>query len=466
MTGPELGKYQGLQRLADTQRWDSWSAGNFTSKLATNYLINKSLLLGNVDLGRVPYALWPAEVVRFEYLLAIAHAAGKSPAPTVVAEMLALDTLWRGVLIFDELALRPVALVTPPCGGAAGYWTDYHDAQLAGWLHTKYGLNLSVNLVKQVVNFLANQNRFHPVHEYLKALVWDGKPRLDRWLIDQAGAADTPFVRAVSSKSLIAAVARVFEPGCKVDTALVLEGPQGAGKSSFLRALMPNKTWFAEDLGGPIGKKDALVGLTGKWIIELAEIAAMKKSTVEDVKSFISRQIDSYRTPYGMRSEDHLRQCVFFGTVNPEADGTWLNDPTGGRRFWPVTVNRCDVPGVVAARDQLWAEAVHRYRADEPHYLTQEIENLATIEQGNRLEANPWDESVHSYLNIHPGCRKISTNEIFKDQMGRIPISKDRAESRAIASALRRRGWTTHREGSERIRMWEAPNPARDELPI
>lgn len=466
LTGAELGKHQGLQRLADTQRWETWGSGKFTPTLATNYLINKALQIGDVDLTRVPDALCPAKVVRREYLSTVAHTSGKNPAPAVVAEMLALDSRWSNVLIFDELALRPVVFDVPPCGGAAGYWTDNHDAQLAAWLYTHYGLNLSVNLVKQIVNFLASQNRIHPVRKYLAELSWDKVPRLDTWLIDLAGAPDTPFVRAVSSKTLIAAVARVFEPGCKADTALVLEGSQGVGKSSFLRALMPNKAWFAEDLGGPIGKKDALIGLAGKWIIELAEIAAMKKSTSEDVKSFLSRLVDSFRAPYATRSEDHPRQCVFFGTVNPEADGTWLNDTTGGRRFWPVVVSRCDVSGMTAVRDQLWAEALHRYQANEPHFLTQEIEKMAAIEQEHRLEGNPWEESVNSYLNMHPGCKKISTNIIFENKVGRVTTSKDRAESRAIAKALRSRGWVSDREGSGRVRIWEAPSQVKDELPI
>ena len=173
----------------------------------------------------------------------------------------------------------------------------------------------------------------------------------------------------------------------RLDTCLVLEGAQGVKKSSLIAALVPERAWFAEDLAGALSNKDALQGLSGKWLVELSELAATRKSTVEEVKSFLTRRVDNYRAPYDRRVADHPRQCVFFGSVNPAADGSWLFDATGGRRFWPVHVVRADVAKVEQMRDQLWAEAVHAYRRRQQHWLTDDEEALATQEQKQLFEA-------------------------------------------------------------------------------
>lgn len=362
---------------------------------------------------------------------------------------------WAGLIRFDRLAGRPVCTKVPPCGGDSGPWTDAGDARLAGWLQATHGLNLSALKVNAAVNFLAEQNAYHPVIDYLGTLSWDGVDRLDSWLIDLAGAPDNAYVRAVSAKTLIGAVARVHQPGCKFDTALCLEGAQGVGKSSLFRALIEDPAWFAEDLGAPIGQKDALVGLSGKWIIELAEIAAMKKSTAEDVKSFLSRCIDSYRSPYGRRQGDYPRQCIFVGTLNPGADGAWLSDTTGGRRFWPVKVARCDARAVAAVRDQLWAEAAHRYRAGEPYFLSPELEAMAAAEQLERLEDNPWSHTMDGYIKAHPHERQISLSAAF--EWAQHHSAQSARELRPLAQALRDRGWTEHRIGTKpRLRIWRA----------
>lgn len=458
-----LGSHQGLQCLAPTQKWEAWWRGggkDFKPQFASNVLINWSAGLGDVDLSRVPATDAKPEEVREAFLRAKAAASGTSPAPVVLAELLALASEWRGVVFFDEFAARATYSVNPPCGGSAGPLTDGHDDMLAAYLGSKYGISVSSKAAHDTANLLASQNRRHPVREYLKSLEWDGAPRLDTWLVNYAGAKDDVFVRAASAKTLIAAVERAFVPGSKVDTALVLEGAQGVKKSTLLRALAPDTSWFAEDLAGTIGGKDALQGLHGKWMIELSEIAAIKKGTVEDVKAFLTRRVDSYRSPYGRRVADHPRQCVFVGSVNPSADGSWLHDTTGGRRFWPVLVTKADVAGLAQVRDQLWAEAVHRHQAGEQHWLTEKEEEIATKEQKARLQENPWDFAVAKFLESRAfNGEPIATAEIFEFSQNRKPASKDSRELTSIAEALRARGWSMKPHGPARTNRWFSGPP-------
>lgn len=455
-----LGSHQGLQCLAPTQNWEAWWRENFKPQFASNVLINWSAGLGDVDISRVPATDAKPEEVREAFLRAKAAASGTSPAPVVLAELLALSPEWRGVVFFDEFASRATYSLSPPCGGSAGALTDGHDDMLAAYLTSKYGLSISSKAAHDTVNLLAAQNPRHPLREYLKSLTWDGVPRLDTWLVDYAGAKDGVFVRAASAKTLIAAVERAFVPGSKVDTALVLEGAQGVKKSTLLRALAPDTSWFAEDLAGTIGGKDALQGLHGKWMIELSEIAAIKKGTVEDVKAFLTRRVDSYRSPYGRRVADHPRQCIFVGSVNPSADGSWLHDPTGGRRFWPVQVTKADVARLAQVRDQLWAEAAHRHQAGEQHWLDESEEEIATMEQKARLQENPWDFAVAKFLEARAfNGEPIATAEIFEFSQNRKPASKDSRELTGIAEALRARGWIMKPHGPARTNRWFSGSP-------
>lgn len=376
----ELGRHQGLQRLAPNQRWECWAGGDFKPHQASDALIQICSAIGRVDLSRV------TDTSRDDVKAAFMHArAVAMPSGLALAELLALDVQWRGAVFFDEFAGRAACTMPLPCGGAVGALTDEHDGLTAAFLGSTLGVDVASKQAHDALNLLAKQNPRHPLREYLDDLRWDGVPRLERWLIDCAGSPDTVFVRAVSAKMLIAAVARAFDPGAKVDTCLVLEGAQGVKKSSLIAALVPERAWFAEDLAGALNNKDALQGLSGKWLVELSELAATRKSTVEEVKSFLTRRVDNYRAPYDRRVADHPRQCVFFGSVNPAADGSWLFDATGGRRFWPVHVVRADVAKVEQMRDQLWAEAVHAYRRRQQHWLTddEDLENRRHPEVGN-----------------------------------------------------------------------------------
>jgi predicted P-loop ATPase len=179
----------------------------------------------------------------------------------------------------------------------------------------------------------------------------DGKQRLDHWLTKYIGAEETPYTHSIGRSALIGAVARIRNPGCKVDTVPIIEGKQGLGKSSAARILFD--PWFSDELAD-LGGKDAAMQTQGAWLIEISELDAMSRSEVSRIKAFVSRATDRFRPPYGARVIESPRSCVFWGTTNSD---TYLKDETGGRRFWPIKAGRIDVNGLAAARDQLWARS-------------------------------------------------------------------------------------------------------------
>lgn len=247
------------------------------------------------------------------------------------------------------------------------------------------------------VNVAAGRRAFHPVREYLDGLTWDGVPRLDTLFIDYLGAEDSPYTRAVTRKAFVAAVARVYDPGVKYDTMLVLSGAQGRYKSTILSTMAG--PWFSDSMRTFEGK-EAVEGLRGAWIVEISELQAFDRVSTEAVKAFLSKRSDRYRPAYGRMLQEYPRQCVFFGTTNSAA---FLRDTTGGRRFWPVRIDvqarTKSVPKELhGERDQLWAEAVARYRAHETLYLTGEVEEAARKLQEEAREVDPWESLLLDFV--------------------------------------------------------------------
>lgn len=250
------------------------------------------------------------------------------------------------------------------------------------WLGEKHGFEPNAQLVLDGVLLIAHRNGFHPVRERLKSLRWDGVPRISTWLKDYCEAvAPEPYLSDVSRKFLVAMIKRVFEPGCQWDFILILEGKQGVFKSTLARALAGDDKWFMDNLPD-LKDKDAVIYLQGKWIVELAELANIKRSDYSSVKAFFTRRIDTIRAPYGKTKEDVPRQNVFLGTVN---EGQYLKDPTGNRRYLPVKVGICDVVGIREVWDQLFAEAYAVFtQGREQLYLDGESIKQAMIVQEER----------------------------------------------------------------------------------
>lgn len=244
----------------------------------------------------------------------------------------------------------------------------------------------------------SRRHSFNEVTDYLNGLVWDGVPRLDTLLIDFLGAVDTPYTRAVTRKSFTAAVARAMEPGVKFDQMTVISGRQGIGKSTLLRKM--GRKWFTDSMRDFSHLKETAELLQGVWIVEVGELGAMRTTDVNKVKQLMSQQIDRFRAAYARHVKDCPRCCVFFGTSN---DREYLRDKTGNRRFWPVdaevqkpikSVFR-DLDGII---DQLWAEAVLRWRLGEPIYLDAGMEDAAREVQAEHQEVSPWQGTIVDFL--------------------------------------------------------------------
>lgn len=281
-----------------------------------------------------------------------------------------------------------------------GNLTDADICCIRSYIAKKYNL-YNKDFTDTALGELRNIRSFHQVRDYLSGLEWDGVSRLDTLLIDYLGADDTTYVRAVTRKTLVAAVMRIFEPGCKFDNMLVLQGKQGIGKSQIFHKLAGK--WFSDSLSmNDMTDKTAPEKLQGYWIMEIAELQGMRKSDVEIVKGFISRQDDAYRNSYGTVVESHLRQCIIVGTTN--AENGFLRDPTGNRRFWPVSVHI--EPGSKTPWDltpelinQIWAEAVVWYHRGEKLHLQGEVLALAEAEQRSALETDDREGIVREFLN-------------------------------------------------------------------
>lgn len=281
------------------------------------------------------------------------------------------------------------------------FWRDADDAQLISYIDTHYG-TFSARNYDIAVAKVADDRSYHPIRDFIESLPeWDKIPRADTLLVDYLGAADNEYVRSVTRKTLCAAISRVLNPGIKFDSMLVLNGPQGAGKSTLIAKL--GGEWFSDSLSLSDTKdKTAAEKLQGYWILEIGELAGLKKAEVETLRSFLSRQNDIYRASFGRRATPHLRQCVFFGTTNAEKG--YLRDTTGNRRFWPVKT-----PGGGKKKSwqltqdevlQIWAETLHLVKAGEKLYLDPSLEKLAKDEQREAMESDEREGLVRDFLDM------------------------------------------------------------------
>jgi predicted P-loop ATPase len=261
-----------------------------------------------------------------------------------------------------------------------------------------------------VLQNIARQAAFHPVQNYLKQLVWDGQPRLSRWLTIYGGAEDSEYTRAVGRLPLTAAVRRAFAPGTKFDEMLVLEGPQGVGqKSSALAALCPEPSWFSDDL--PLGSesKEVIERTNGKWIVEASELTGMSKRDADHLKAFLGRSTDIARLAYDRTTSERPRSFIVIGTTNSR---TYLKDGTGNRRYWPVPVTTFDLAALVRDRDQIWAEAVTAERMGESIRLDKNLWPLAAVEQEERRLFDPWEELIAAAVGDRQG--KVPTDQLWQ----------------------------------------------------
>lgn len=315
-----------------------------------------------------------------------------------VVLILTHDQKLAGAIAYNEMDHNIVAVSSVPWNKAKGprQWVDADDAALRYYLEKTYGIS-GKDRIFDAVNVVAQQASFHPVREYLDSCTWDNVPRVETLLIDYLGAEDNEYTRAVTRKTLAAAVARIYRPGCKFDYMLTLRGRQGLGKSALIAKL--GGPWFSDTFTTMQGK-DAYEQVQGVWIMEVGELAGMRKAEAETIKLYISKQRDRFRPAYGRRLQEFPRQCIFIGTTN---ETQFLRDTTGNRRFWVVdtpnepTKSLWDnlTPETVRL---IWAEAVEIYKSGEALYLPRELEQVAREVQESYEEENPKAGIIVDYL--------------------------------------------------------------------
>ncbi len=350
----------------------------------------------------------------------------------------------EGVIAFDDFASRLVSRHDSPAG-EAGPWTDSHDLATTVWLQGAWGVDASDDLVSRGVRAVAAKQRVHPLREKLDALEWDGTARLDAWTTTYLGAEDTAVHRAIGVTWMLGAVARAFVPGVKVDAALILEGEQGKRKSTALSVLALG--YFSDELAD-IGSKDAAMQIHGAWIHEIAELDAFGRVEMSRVKAFLTRTHDRFRPPYGRHIVELARQCVFAGSVN---HGDWLTDETGGRRFLPVRVGTIDLEALRRDVEQMWAEAIVRFRAGELTYVPDgDLNDELRAHVAQRYRVDAWHDKIANYVTVHTN---VSVDEIL-EHLGVETARRGQSEAQRVAKTLKHLRFEKYRSGTGGVRSW------------
>ena len=310
------------------------------------------------------------------------------------------DQYFKGKIAYNDFEKCEVALKHLPWRKITKYTkrlNDRDDANIRHYIEKAYGVNSALK-VKDALEVLATKTNFHPVKKYLNGLSWDGNKRLDTLLIDYLGAERTDYTEGVTRKTFVAAVARIFQPAVKFDYVLTLVGKQGIGKSTLIKKL--GKDWYSDSFSTVQGK-EAFEQIQGVWLVEIGELAGLKKAEIDTIKHFVSKQVDIYRVAYGKRTESFARQCVFFGTTNHK---DFLRDPTGDRRFWPVDTYVTEPEKDIfkdltnSEIDQIWAEALVLYNQGEPISLSHRLEKIANKVQTQHRENDEREGIIRRYL--------------------------------------------------------------------
>jgi predicted P-loop ATPase len=361
---------------------------------------------------------------------------------------------------FDEMGRAPILVkpLKPNSTFVPRVVTD-GDVTLVQEMLQHQGLSrLSRDVTHQAVDRHAEDHPFHPVKEYLDGLEWDGVPRLrgGMWEGESVppfvtvylGAEPTTYGAEIGTMFLVSMVARIYQPGCKADHMLVLEGPQGEMKSTFCRIL--GGKWFSDGLPEiDKGGRDVSQHLRGKWLIEVSEMHAMNKAEASQLKAFISRTTECYRPSYGRREVVEPRQCVFIGTTNKDV---YLRDETGGRRFWPLVCGSINPADLSRDRDQIFAEAVHLFRADERWWPDKDFEKKhISPQQTARYEPDVWEEAIETWLRTRS---RATVSEVAREALQLEMRRIGRADQNRISAAMTHLGWQQAKRTSS-ARYWE-----------
>lgn len=379
-----------------------------------------------------------------------------------VVRILARHPAWKNSIWLDDFSHRTM---TPDGEGRAREWVDSDDIRLTLWIQRAMGIpHIKVSTVADAVNARAQEAKRNPLREWLESLTWDGEDRLQFLMSDGFGADRNRYTDAVGRCFMVSLIARAFaagRDGVKVDTVPVLEGSQGIGKSTGLEVL--GGQWYAE-MHEEITGKDFLQALEGKWLVEISELHSFRRAEVERIKGIISCKIDTYRKSYGRRSGDYPRRCVFAGTTNRD---DWVGDETGARRFWPIACREANLDWLKTHREQLFAEAVARFRRGEQWWDVPDED--AKMEQEARRQVDAWESIVLRYARERPSrgpdgtvawypreglLAETTTGEVLADAIG-LPESRwSRGDQMRVGVALRLAGYLPFRRSSGRFWKW------------
>ena len=360
------------------------------------------------------------------------------------------------IVRYDEMQRLPILMQPIPGSQLDGHGFDPRPADdpdytlVQEWLQSEGLETVGITTVQQALDVRSRELAFHPVRGWLDGVTWDGTARLADWLSTYLGVDSTEYSKVIGTLFLTSMIARVRQPGCKCDYMLVLEGPQGAHKSTACAILAGD--YYSDSLPDIRNDKDASQHLNGKWLIEIAEMSALDKAAAAALKAFITRTTERYRKSYGRLQSTEQRQCVFIGTTNKK---TYLRDETGGRRFWPVTVGKIDLAGLARDRDQLFAEADAWYQAGNPWWPDPKFEaEHIEAEQAARYESDAWEDQIGHWLDgLHDNPGSITWNEqTLKEpyttvlMVARLALYMDAAkigtvDQNRIRAALGRLGW-------------------------
>lgn len=316
---------------------------------------------------------------------------------------------------------------------------DEQETGIYRWIYQHYAFHAGDTDLTRAIAHLAYQERYHPIRDYLEALTWDGVERLPTWLWRYCKASSAPLVGRIGTCWAISAVARVMRPGCKVDTCLIFKAGQGATKSTTFELLAINPDWFS-DSDVDLTSKDKYQTIRGVWIFELAELSSIRKADNNAVKSFVTSKRDRYRPAFGKYLTVQPRQTVFVGTTNEES---FLTDPTGSRRFWPVSVGQIDQAGLMKVRDQLWAEALHRFRAGEQWWLTPDEERDLYEHNQQYRQPDIWEDTIATWAGKQ--AAPFTSGELLESAFGREMAGANGRDDVRIRSVLTALGYARKR---------------------
>jgi len=350
------------------------------------------------------------------------------------------NPMLNGVLRYDEFKNR-IDVTKNSVKITPGRFTDTNEAELLHYLSREFGIEANSRVFSSALITSAKENKFHEVRDFLNGLrgKWDENERLKDFIVNAYSpekSIDPEYLSLIGTKFLIGAVARPMKPGCKVDNLLILEGPQGIKKSTSINELFYG---YVNDMLSHIGDKDSLMALIGQWVIEIAELQGFSQSEDTKLKSFFSTSVDNYRPAYGRSVEAFERQCVFIGTTNQTE---YFKDHTGNRRYWPVRCTTVNLQYIKENREQLFAEALHRYENNEKWWPETKRENdLLRVEQDKRLRIDPWQYLIEDFVTKR-SFDWIQGNEILIDCIGKSPQTIQKtADQMRIGAIMQSMGW-------------------------